>query len=315
MTNASLPRVLFTIDCDGSRVRGTYHRPVIDRHEDDFEASAHGQTGVLIVNALASPRSGASDSAVYWAKAFASSGFPCFRVDLPGLGDTAGHLPTELITYITEGGHEPAIRSIVRKLVDRFSLSGVIVMGHCAGGITALHAASEQEVCKGLILLDPYFNTTRRVTKMYPGLVLRMRDTNLGMAVRHMYDLVREFSRTVRQDRLPQSANRPLLSKWKQIASDGLPILILRSPGFLPAPGVFDYLQYAIRSAGTGTRISVVLIPGADHSFATSSARQSVRDYAEQWLRSLSGQHIVFTPAPAEAPVPPSTNAFGLPQR
>jgi pimeloyl-ACP methyl ester carboxylesterase len=101
-------------------------------------------------------------------------------VDLPGLGDTFGAIPMELLTFITQGGYANIAIEKIKELIDRFSLAGIVIVGHCAGGVTALFAASELKVCKGLILMDPYFDFAKRVAAHAPEIVSWSRRSRLG---------------------------------------------------------------------------------------------------------------------------------------
>src|SRR6202034_2178754 len=56
--------------------------------------------GVLFLNPLSTPRALIGDTAVYWASSFAAQGYPSLRIDLPGLGDSYGELPKDLLTFI-----------------------------------------------------------------------------------------------------------------------------------------------------------------------------------------------------------------------
>src|ERR1700689_4683223 len=95
-------RQLITLDADGILVRGTYHD--VPR-KTTGSTSPDKRVGVLFLNPLSTPRALIGDSAVYWASSFAARGYPSFRLDLPGLGDTFGEVPNELITFINDGGY------------------------------------------------------------------------------------------------------------------------------------------------------------------------------------------------------------------
>ncbi len=286
MKQAITTRELVTLDCSGTFVRGTYHKPTFRGSAGDTHAITTGQIGVLIVNSLTSPRAGHAGSSVYWAEKLAQTGYPCFRFDLPGLGDTGPEIKetTNLLIFITNGGYESIIGVLLKELADRFHLSGVIVMGHCAGAVTALYAGSKQRLCRGLILMDPYFNYPRIISRISPAVSIWSRHNRLGRLLRQFYDVIRDFQRIVRRDGLPPSANRPLLEQWRHVASRGLPILIVQSPSLKPGPGQFDYIRYAMDSAGRKAKITLELIPDTDHSFANLAGRQAVYLSAERWL-------------------------------
>ncbi len=313
MTKTLPTRELITLDGLGVFLRGTYHPPhdlPVERGPGSGTAAGDrslapspdisGRLAVVFVNALSTPRAGCSDTAVYWADSFAALGYPTFRLDLPGLGDTDGELPVELVNYITAGGHAPVLAAKVRELVQRYNLRGVVLAGLCAGSISSLFAASERRECKGLILLDPYFHLPKWMTpKVRPGLVHWSRRTRLGKFLRYTYDRLRERPWTLRGNAIPRNANFDLLGRWKQIASKGMPILILKSPGIEPRPGQFNYMQYVLDTAGRDARVVVETIEDTDHSFANRSGREAVRLHAERFLAAYFPRMAVEAPAPA----------------
>src|ERR1700690_2549332 len=122
-------RELITVDVGGICVRGTYHKS----HEDGSGLGTANRIGVVFLNHGFLPRAAPGDSAVYWADSFASCGYPSFRFDLPGLGDSDGDIPAQMLDFINTGGYAPILSATVKELVERFNLSGVVTMGHCAG--------------------------------------------------------------------------------------------------------------------------------------------------------------------------------------
>ena len=113
-------------------VRGTFHQ----RSGNSLSrsgVSTRKPVGLVFLNSLSLPRAATGDSAVYWAESFANYGYPSFRLDLPGLGDTAGNIPTDVLSFINEGGYAPIAAAKMKELVEHFNLSGVVLVGHCAG--------------------------------------------------------------------------------------------------------------------------------------------------------------------------------------
>lgn len=282
-------RELITLDRLGTPIHGTYHRPT-DRF---FNPPASGNAripGILFLNSLSLPRAATGDSAVHWADSCAEWGYPSFRFDLPGLGDSAGDISTDLLDFINSGGYESIAAANVKELVERMGLSGLIIIGHCAGSVSALFAAAACRECKGLILMDPYFHlpqmirpTARRKLSEWA------RSSRIGAAASDIYDRWSNLLLLVRGERPPGNANFRLLSCWKQVTTTGMPVLLLKAPGLKaagtkPRLGQFDYLKHVIKLAGNRNQVTIKLIEGTDHSFANRAGRAAVRQQIGSWL-------------------------------
>jgi len=285
-------RELITLDGLGVLLRGTLHKPRGNGSDSDPDISIRNRIGVVFLNSLSLPRAATGDSAVYWAESFADSGYPTFRFDLPGLGDTAGEIPNELLNFINAGGYGPISSAKIEELVERYGLSGVVLAGHCAGTVSAIFAAAGCIAkCKGLILMDPYFHLPQAVrSKVRRGLSDWALQSDLGRLLSNIYDRVRDIALLLKGNSPPRNANFALLNHWKQVASAGMPILLLKAParkapGTKPRVGEFDYLQYVLRLAGRKSKVVVELIEGTDHSFANRQGRRSVQERTDRWLR------------------------------
>jgi pimeloyl-ACP methyl ester carboxylesterase len=292
MDRAIKTRELITLNGLGVLVRGTYHRYPEEGYGSDSSPSQAGRIGIVFLNSLSIPRTATGDSAVYWADSLARRGYPAFRLDLPGLGDSCGNVPNELLDFINDGGFGPIASSKATELVQRFSLEGVVIVGHCAGAITAIHAAAACPECKGLILMDTYFHLQKaNRPKVRQELSDWARRSKLGGLFSNIYDLARDVRLLLRRNKPPGNANFPLLGRWKRVASAGLPILLLKAPGLKasgtkPRTGEFDYLKYVLGLAGRKSRVVVQFIAGTDHSFANRVGRAAVGQHLENWLKA-----------------------------
>jgi pimeloyl-ACP methyl ester carboxylesterase len=290
MIQAIETRELITLDGLGVLVRGTYHKPADEVSPFRTSQSEAGRIGLLFLNSLSIPRTATGDSAVYWADSLARRGYPVFRCDLPGLGDSSGTVPNDLLDFMNDGGFGAIGASKAKELVERFNLGGVVILGHCAGAITAIHTAARSSDCKGLILMDTYFHLQKaKRPKIRQGLSEWARRSKIGAKLSNIYDLARDLRLLFRRDRPPANANYSLLDRWKQVASAGLPILFLKAPGLKtsgpkPRVGDFDYLKYALELAGRKSRVVVQFIAGTDHSFANRAGRAAVGEVMESWL-------------------------------
>jgi pimeloyl-ACP methyl ester carboxylesterase len=286
MKQAFENRELITLECQGLSIRGTVHHSLPSPADGDKGK----RPGIVFLNSLTLPRAATGDSAVYWSDALAASGYPVFRVDLPGLGDSDGNLPAEILDYINSGGFATAAAALTAEIVRRFELSGVILAGHCAGSVSALFAVPQCSECRGVILLDPYFHLPRairpKVRQWLSEWVLR---SATGRIVSNVYDQLRKIRLSLGGERLPDNANSALIRIWSRIAPTGLPILFLKAPsrkavGTKPRQGEFDYFQYVLKAAGRKHRVTVEVVEGTDHSFANRHGRAVVEQHMEMWL-------------------------------
>ncbi|WP_263354824.1 alpha/beta hydrolase [Acidicapsa acidisoli] len=288
MIGAIESRELFTLDGQDVRLQGTYHRP----RSGAAGARCQNPIGVLFLNSLFLPRTATGDSAVYWAESFAACGYPAFRMDLPGLGDSDAPLNTALLDFINAGGYGSIASAKIKELVERFGLSGIVIVGHCAGAVTALFAAAASKECKGVILLDPYFYLPQQMkkSKAWKRLVRWAATSAVGGSLSKMYDWLKNIRLALGGSRPPGNANFALLQRWSEVANKGLPTLLFKapgrkSPGTKPRVGEFDYIKHIQAIAARKSQVTVQVIDNTDHSFANRAGRTAVREQVERWLR------------------------------
>jgi pimeloyl-ACP methyl ester carboxylesterase len=285
-------RELIVLDGWDVILRGTHHKTYDNGFGAQSSRIKRDRIGVLILNSLSPTRAAHGDSAVYWADSFAERGYPSFRLDLPGFGDSDGDPPTGLLAFIHRGGYSSITTVKIRELVTRFNLSGVVLVGQCAGSVSALYTAAACPECKGLVLMDPYFHLPPVIKAAIPqqrgGRPLQSRFRLSS----NVHDLLKKIGLFLRGAVPPENANLPLLRRWKEMASTGLPILILRPPpsrkddGMKPSADEFDYFKYLLGLAGCRSQVVIKVLDGADHSFASRLGRVAVRQRIEQWLNT-----------------------------
>jgi pimeloyl-ACP methyl ester carboxylesterase len=177
-----------------------------------------------------------------------------------------------------------------KKLVERFGLTGLVIFGHCAGSVSALYAAAAGPECRGLVLLDPYFHLPQaKRPKVREQLSDWARRSRIGKFLSNSFDQARNFRLALRGNAPPANANVQLLACWKQVATAGLPILLLRAPGIKaqgakPRVGEFDYIDHVTKLAGRKSRIAVEFVEDADHSFANRLGRDAVERHIGDWM-------------------------------
>jgi pimeloyl-ACP methyl ester carboxylesterase len=276
-------RELFTLNCQGAVLHGTFHKP-----PKDFPR--RNPTGILYLGGFPMPRAAHGDAAVYWAASFANLGYPSFRIDLPGAGDSSADVPAELLRFINTGGHERVAAAAVKQLVERYNLSGLVILGHCAGAISAIFAAAICEECRGLIFLDPPFHLPPAGrSKVREVLFHWSTRSRIGGLLSNIHDQINNIRLFLRRNAPPENTNFPLLKRWKDLASGGLPILLLIAPppkasATKPRVGKFDYLRHVLKLAGNRSRVDVKIIESAHHTFSDPVGRDAVRQQVEQWM-------------------------------
>ncbi len=278
-------RELFALDTNDGIVIGTYHKT----YDEKSVATSRDEKrlGVLFLNSLTPTRSATGDSAVYWADALAESGYPSLRIDLAGLGDSTGNPPADLLGFINTGGYASLVSTKIPQLMERFCLSGVVIVGLCAGAVSALYTAAACKDCKGVILMDPYFHLPlTNKTGLWAKAIRRLSRTSTGIWVSNTYDRVRAFRAQLPGTPPPSNANFPLLNCWKSVASEGTPILILKAQHTKMKIGDFDYLSYIFELATQQNKVVVEVIDDTGHSFANRVGRLAVRQTIEGWLNT-----------------------------
>jgi pimeloyl-ACP methyl ester carboxylesterase len=281
-------REVVALTVSGICLRGVHHKACWPSGDN----VRNRRTGILLLNHGFLPKAAPGDSAVYWADALASSGYSCFRLDLPGLGDSDGEIPMPMLDFVNSGGYAPLLSAAVKELVQRFQLTGVVIVGHCASSVTALFTAAESKECKGVVLTDPYFFRVNERTEVLRQLGRWASWSRVGSFVRKLYVHVKHIPLALCRGRLPKNANWELLACWRQLTTNGVPILILKAPtlaaeGFKARTGEFDYLAYLQVHASPHSRTIIRYIEGTNHSFADKVGRAAVLEQTRRWLDSF----------------------------
>lgn len=299
-------RELITMELDGATVRGTYHKPTGGMNHKT-PIAAKDRVGVFFLNSLSPTRAANGDSAVYWADSFATIGYPSFRFDFPGFGDSDGDHPPRILEFINSGGYGQQASTIIEHMVEQFGLSGAVIVGLCAGAVSAIYAAQATRYCRGLVLMDPYFylpiersskpwsrgwqKVTDRVSRSAFGLLISAVSARLGRAFQTCVGVS-----------LPGNANLSLLRSWKGVISQGLPVLIMTSPGTNARKNEFDYLAYILKLAGSRGRVEIRAIDNTGHSFSSRAGRDGARSTTEGWLDFLFASAVRGADSPAQLP-------------
>lgn len=277
-------------ECDGLPLVGILHR-----------AAPGARRGVLIVTGGGPQyRAGGHRQQTLWARAFAAAGFPVFRFDYRGMGDSYGrfHDFDEIDADI-----DAAIRQF-SSLCE--GLEEIVLWGECNAGSAILLNAYRQPMVRGLVLLNPFVRTeavhaktllkhyyrTRIIQRSFWKKVLLLRFHPLD-AMRSLMQL----ARTTMRERKSQS---PEDGASAFARSESLPDRMLegldrfKGPLMLILSGrdftarELDELIYGSpewRAALDDPRVSRLDLPDADHTFSSGAWRKQVADWGLEWLK------------------------------
>ena len=306
------------IQVEGLWLRGTFHQPGTHLGSLPPQGVGVGKTGVLLLNSGFLPRSAQGDLSAHLADSMADAGFPVFRFDLPGLGDSEGDLPEDAVTFVRlveQGAFAPYASTLSAKLTGLYGLDTIIVGGLCGGGITALFAAAAAKGSRigGVIMSGSRLQPGASPGTATPGInsrgwrwkqsfLLRMKavyeelrvwilSRRLSAPLQKIYSRVKaaRSSRRTASPRppshsLPPDANGKLLRSFERLMAVRLPILVVTAQNPRRVEGSFDYLGYML-GKGPG-RLDCRKIEGTNHSFVEGIGPKAIRELTEEWLKA-----------------------------
>lgn len=296
-------REILSISVDDTNLIGTYHKP----DEEDGRAKRYAASpGVLWLNSGAVRRCGAGDLGIVMAEMLRAKGYPVFRFDMPGLGDTPGDLPRFEETYwrfIEDGGHVRWTAQLISALHRQFNIPGFILGGHCGGATTAILVAEPQaKLLRGALLLEPAIRLTdlRHGEPMPgtkpPGLIgnacaltrslvtsARMRSSQsvLLRPWRNGYHLLQRLSGRKQRDTSQPNLSPNLLRSWGKMMSMKLPTLVM-----IASDASRDVVPQALFRDDTPESMTLIDLPGTNHVLTTGNGIQRAVAEAESWLTS-----------------------------
>jgi pimeloyl-ACP methyl ester carboxylesterase len=281
---------------------GTCHVPTPGRAGG---LSGAPSVGILLLNAASAPRSGNSDLSVRIGDRLALRGFPVFRFDLPGLGDSSGSLPTDVDAYwdeVLEGRNDETTAALIERIQVEFGVARVVVGGLCAATVPMVRALSHAGVVPaGLLLLEPNFRMHPRdepgrvppVERIGPlaRIAAGLRHVSSAMGLRGESWLARmarplhAFLGAVERrfgPALPRDANLPLTARWQEGLARGVRSLVVVATGETTDHYVARILA-SMPSRATGL-VSCVGIPGTNHLFTSGAGQNLLLAAVERWV-------------------------------
>ena len=277
-------------------VLGTAHLPP----KGSAATKSSADLAFLFFNAGHVPREGHAGTIARVADRLAASGFPAYRFDLPGLGDSPGEIPAGLEDFffsVHDGVFGPAALQIARAVVPRSGCSRLVLGGLCGGAATALLVADEApEIVAGLVALEPEFVRPGGVTPQDVKGKLTNRGSWLRMLTGHSQysDRLRFVSAVilplVGRWLLPAEANRVLVRSYRALVRRRIPCLIMLAEG-KPRELFYDQLNKLLFRGKPGRHVSSIPIPNTNHIFTSGGAAERIVREVGDWAeRSFVGR-------------------------
>ena len=284
--------------------------------------------GILMLSFGQQPRSWVGDLGVAVADQVSAAGYPTFRFDMPGLGDSPGELPVHLEVLwrsIQEGAHEPMARALVRELRRRFALPGLVVGGFCGGAVTAAFAIDpNRRDAVGLFMLEPEIGFTPT------GDVRTVHEVDTVASFLERIDLIKRRLRSPASWRrllsgrsdlrywkglldyalarrrasqegvsLPPDTNRRLLDALAWCAHRRLPTLVI-SAGGTARRKYYNSYNFQPGQSDPATGLTWLEVENTTHGLLTGGAKRAVPEHIEAWLR----RHFPDVRGGARSPAP-----------
>ena len=310
-------RKALQLDVAGRRLFGTLHD-----HDSSSPSQArrpYQRIGVLLLSFGQQPRSWVGDLGSSIADRLGGRGYPAFRFDMPGLGDSPGDIPVhleELWRNIQLGAHERPLLELCEELARRFSLRGLVVGGFCGGAVTALLAVTARPpLLLGVALLEPDLalartNSPSAATPPAPMTVdsfmesvdllwvrLRSPDSwrrlftgkaDFNFWLKLWYGLLDYLARKLttvgrRTKSLPHETNHRMYKAWHLARRLRLPTLVI-SDG---SPNRSKYYRaYGLQPGISDAKSALqwVEIPNTTHAMLTGGAKEAVGSHFESWV-------------------------------
>lgn len=268
-------------------------------------ASGNQETGVLMMVAGGPQyRIGGHRQLVLWARKMSSCGFPVFRFDFGGMGDSYGE-------YLEFDNVEEDIKAAVDRFFDETpTLKQVVLWGECNASSASLFYAHQDPRIKGIVMLNPWVRTeqgqAKAVVKHY--YLDRLKQRSFWAKVFSLkFDFVgsiRSALQMISMARGASSENAQIKAKNDVDRSKPLPdrmldglsrfkgkIMLIMSGRDMIAREFDDLLQAAPIWQERLVACSLVRhdLQYADHTFSTGAWRDQVAAWGIDWLVTLAG--------------------------
>lgn len=310
-------RKALQIDVAGHRLFGTLHDQESPLKPQDQVLVK--RTGVLLLSFGQQPRSWVGDLGSSIADRLNGCGYPTFRFDMPGLGDSPGNIPIhleELWQDILQGTHERPLLALCEVLANKYALKGFIVGGFCGGAVTALYAVtSRPALILGLVLLEPEMALVQtkepattnsispltvdsfqervdilktRLRSLDSWRKLFSRKADFSFWLEFWYGLIDHSARKLASigqssKLLPRETNHRMLDSWQVARRKKIPTLVIT----VGSSNRSNYYRaYGLNPGVSNANgdLQWVEIPNTTHAMLTGGAKDAVGTHFVDWV-------------------------------
>ena len=294
---------------EGSRLFGMYHAPSESRTRD---------VAVVLLSPGVKARIAPHRLYVRMANDLAERGWPVFRFDFFGLGDSEGELyektHSEIHAKIQIGQYVADAQSAMDWLEsEQVGRGGFVLAGLCGGAITGLLASTDERV-KGLLafgipvmLDDPSVNarefiSTGQLNRLRRGYLKRIRDPHAWLRLLSFRSDYRSLIRSLFRRRKSKSngqGDNPAVSNRNPLFA---PAMLQMLEKGIPACCIFggnDRLYFEFNEQFLGLmgeklspiseNLTVYSIDGSNHIFAWREWEREAMDVSLDWLQRRFG--------------------------
>lgn len=267
-------------DCDGDRLVGILSEP----------PQARSDLGIVIIVGGPQYRVGSHRQFVHLSRTLASKGWPVFRFDYRGMGDSEGEIRTFQDIDVD-----------IRASIDAFIASTptvhrVVLWGLCDGASAAMIYSPSDARVAGMVLANPWIRhpSTEAATKVKHYYLKRLFSSDLWRrlfrgkvdvwaAAREVGNLIHRIAIAPTKSFTERDFQERMATGWECFHG---PSLVLLSGRDLTAAEFLEKSNADVRWAKLHNlpRIKFSMIPNADHTFASGAIKDRVGDDTAGWL-------------------------------
>ena len=267
------------------------------------QAQGNPELGVLVMVAGGPQyRIGGHRQLVLWARKFAAQGFPVFRFDFRGMGDSYGE-------YVGYENAEDDIRAAIDRLYQECpSLKGVVLWGECNACSASLFYAHKDQRVLGIVMLNPWVRTeegqARAVVKHYYlnrltersfwNKVFTLKFDILGSMRSAVKMIAKARGNSGKGSSLPVMDRRPLPERMLEGLTHFRGRIMMVMSGRDLVPKEFDDLVARVpvwKEQLAARQTERHELPYADHTFSSGEWREQVAVWGIDWLQGLHAEH------------------------